>query len=64
MFKIDQSSSYSWPVKVELPSDGGKVETHTFDGHFKRLSQERIVKINKLAEIGDIRSSCWLEGDF
>lgn len=54
MFKIDQSISYSWPIKVELPADGGKVEVHTFDGHFKRLSQERIVEINKAAESGDM----------
>lgn len=54
MFKIDQSSFYSWPVKIEIPSDGGKFENHSFDGHFKRLSQKRISEINKLAEAGEL----------
>lgn len=41
-FVLKQSDSYVWPVKVELPGDGGKFETSTFDVEFKRLSQTRI----------------------
>ncbi len=57
MFKLDQSSFYSWPVKVEIPSDSGKFESATFDGHFKRVSQSRIEEIIKLAgekELNDV----------
>lgn len=57
MFKVDLSNHYSWPVKVEIPSDAGKHETATFDGHFKRVSQSKIEEIIKLAgekEIGDV----------
>ena len=45
MFVISQSSSYWWPVKVEVPTDGGKWSTQTFDAEFKRLPQSRIDEI-------------------
>ena len=50
MFKLSQSQSYLWPVSVELPADGGKVEKSTFDAEFKRLSQSRIAEIMELAK--------------
>ncbi len=37
MFKLSLSETYSWPVAVKLPVDGGKFITQTFDGVFKRL---------------------------
>jgi len=42
MFKLAQSPSYKWSVKIELPVDGGKFEKATFDAEFKRISQSRI----------------------
>jgi hypothetical protein len=42
MFKLSQSDSYSWPVKVSLPTDGGRFIEQTFDAVFKRLSQSKI----------------------
>ena len=44
-FVLKQSSSYSWPVSVKLPADGGKFEKQTFDAQFKRLPQARINEI-------------------
>jgi len=44
-FVLKQSSSYSWPVTVKLPADGGKFEKQTFDAQFKRLPQARINEI-------------------
>jgi hypothetical protein len=41
-FVLKQSASYTWPVTVEFPTDGGRFEKHTFDAEFKRLSQTRI----------------------
>lgn len=47
MFKIVQNPTYSWPVTVEFPSDGGRVEKATFDVEFKRLSQTRLNEITE-----------------
>ncbi len=41
MFILDQSESYSWPVTVRVPQDGGRFRSFTFDALFKRVSQER-----------------------
>ena len=48
-FVLKQSTSYKWPISLVIPVDGGKRETHTFDGVFKRLSQSRIDEIRQLA---------------
>lgn len=56
-FVLQQSESYSWPITIILPVDGGRREKHTFDGEFKRLPQSRINEIIKLAramELGRI----------
>jgi hypothetical protein len=50
-FKLQQSATYVWPVKIVLPIDGGKRETHTFDATFRRLPQSRINEIIKLARL-------------
>ena len=44
-FVLKQSNSYTWPVSVKLPADGGKFEKQTFDAQFKRLPQGRINEI-------------------
>ena len=54
MFTISQKSTYSWPVAVEFPVDGGKTEKQTFDAEFKRLSQTRINEIRGLIERGEV----------
>lgn len=54
MFIISQSTSYTWPVTVEFPTDGGKTERQTFDAEFKRVSQTRINEIRERIEKGDI----------
>ncbi|HLE57541.1 MAG TPA: hypothetical protein VJB15_10695 [Rhodothermia bacterium] len=45
MFVISQSETYTWPVRVEIPVDGGKFKTETFDGVFARLSRSKIQEI-------------------
>lgn len=45
MFKLNLSDSYFWPVTIQLPTDGGKMEKHTFDVQFKRLPQSDVVKL-------------------
>lgn len=44
-FVLSQSPSYSWPVAVEFPIDGGRFDKQTFDVQFKRLPQSRIREI-------------------
>ena len=48
-FVLKQSISYTWPIPLIIPIDGGKKETHTFDGVFKRLPQSRINELLTLA---------------
>lgn len=44
-FVLSQSTSYSWPVAVEFPIDGGRFDKQTFDAQFKRLPQDRIRQV-------------------
>lgn len=55
MFKLVQPTSYTWPVTVELPTDGGRVEKATFDAEFKRLTQSRLEEIRAQIERNEIR---------
>lgn len=54
MFKIVTSPTYTWPVVVELPTDGGKTEKATFDAEFKRLTQTRVEEIRDAARRGEM----------
>lgn len=55
MFKIVQNPSYTWPVTVEIPGDGGKTEKATFDAEFKRLTASRVDEIRQSVERGEMR---------
>lgn len=57
MFKIVTSPTYTWPVTVELPADGGKTEKATFDAEFKRLTQTRVDEIRQAVERGEMRDA-------
>jgi hypothetical protein len=48
-FVLKQTASYSWPVPLLIPVDGGRREKHSFDAEFRRLPQTRINEIIKLA---------------
>jgi hypothetical protein len=52
MFKITQSSSYIWPVTVEMATDGGKFEKHTFDGEFRRLNVDELQTLSDTDDTG------------
>lgn len=54
MFVISQKTTYTWPVTVEFPTDGGKTEKQTFDAEFKRVPQSRMTEIRAKIESGDI----------
>lgn len=46
-FILDQSDSYSWPVTVKIPQDGGRFRSYTFDVEFQRVTQERREQIGR-----------------
>lgn len=52
MFKMQQSATYKWPVKISIPVDGGKYETQEFEANFKRLKRDEIVAL-KESDIDD-----------
>lgn len=54
MFIISQKQTYSWPVEVRFPVDGGKTDKQTFDAEFRRFTQTRINEIRELIEAGKI----------
>lgn len=54
MFKLEQSNSFLWPVKISYPIDGGRSEEESFDVEFKRLPQSRLDAIPKDIANGDL----------
>jgi len=50
-FVLKQSATYTWPITLVLPIDGGRREKHTFDGEFRRLPQTRINEIIRQARL-------------
>lgn len=54
MFKITQSQTYSWPVSVNIPTNGGQYDKQTFDGEFKRLSDARLKEIRSKVEADEL----------
>ena len=54
MFVISQKQTYTWPVTVEFPIDGGKIDKQTFDAEFKRMTQTRIHEIRSMIERSEV----------
>ena len=52
-FVLKQSATYTWPITLIIPMDGGRRDKHTFDGEFRRLPQSRINEIIKLARAAE-----------
>ena len=44
-FVLKKTASYKWPVTVETPIDGGKLEKQTFDAVFKRMSRSAFMDL-------------------
>lgn len=44
-FVLKLDGSYSWPVNLELPTDGGRFERQSFEAEFRRLPQDRVTEI-------------------
>lgn len=52
-FVLKQSATYTWPVTLVLPVDGGRREKYTFDVEFRRLPQTRINEMRRIAQQQD-----------
>ena len=52
-FVLKQSATYTWPITLIIPMDGGRRDKHTFDGEFRRLPQSRINEIIKLTRAAE-----------
>ena len=57
MFKLTQTTTYFWPVTVNLPMDGGKFDKQTFDAEFKRVPQSRLEELRKQVEEGKLNDA-------
>jgi hypothetical protein len=53
MFKIAKNSeTYTWPVEVQVPTNGGRFTTATFDAIFKVIPQSEIDAAIEAAQEG------------
>lgn len=57
MFKLNQSTTYTWPVVVLVPTNGGQQDKQTFDGEFRRLSQTRLQELQTQITDGTIKDA-------
>lgn len=57
MFQIVQKDTYWWPVTVELPTDGGRREKHTFEAEFRRMPQTRLDELAGEARSGAVEDA-------
>lgn len=53
-FVLKQSDTYSWPVTFNVPVDGGRHDSQTFDASFKRKPQKWIRDIVKRIDADDV----------
>lgn len=54
MFKLAVTPTYSWPVSVEIPTDGGKYDTATFQAVFKRGTVKEYEALYAKMESGEL----------
>lgn len=51
-FVRKKNATFTWPVTVESPTDGGRFDKETFNAVFKRLGRS---EFSKLVEAGDLQ---------
>jgi hypothetical protein len=47
MFQLKRDRTFSWPVDVEVPADGGAFAKQRFTARFKEVSGDRLVELAK-----------------
>jgi len=53
MFTLDESSTYWYPVSVEMIDAGGRTKKFSFDAEFERLPQDEINELFRKREEGE-----------
>ncbi len=61
MLVLGKPDRYKWPVKLEIPVDGGKFESAEFVAEFKRLPQSRVDQIREAARANDLTDAQLLD---
>ena len=51
MFKLVDSHKVTWPVTIQKPIDGGKVEKHKVDAVFEILPSEESMELSREGEL-------------
>lgn len=44
-FVLEQSPSFTWPITIREPQDGGRYRSHTFEAVFARLPASRLEEV-------------------
>lgn len=57
MFKLAQNPTYTAPINVDLPIDGGKVKKLVFTAVFKRQSTSEVASIYERLEAGELNDA-------
>lgn len=52
-FKLDQSASYFWNIKIEIPTGNGQTNIESFDAEFKRLPESKIQEVRRKVRAGE-----------
>lgn len=52
-FVLKQSPTFTWPVKVAFPIDGGKYRHETFDAEFRRIGQSEVQALAEKVTSGE-----------
>ena len=54
MFTLKQSTTFFWPVEVNVMADGGQHQKQTFDAEFRRLGQKQLDELRTKVEAGEL----------
>jgi hypothetical protein len=55
MFRLGQTSQFSYPVNVEIVGDGGVRKTHTFTAIFRRIEREEFDALVEQVTSGELK---------
>ncbi len=53
MFKISKKTTFTWPVTVQVPQDGGVFKPYEFIAEFKMQTQSEIDALLELSKAND-----------
>ena len=54
-FVLDDSSTYFWPISLQVPVDGGKYKRCDFEVEFQRIPQSELLELIAAQQEGALR---------